>query len=511
MAEVLFLGGNKVRDIKDIIGTQYAAEMVLRFIDGSLEKWMLEEKSIYAKYLNSLSSIAKELNGKTITALRELFEIEATVEVISDQKKFEEALNSGTSTQYIVSKGTYFIPQTISLYRKVFLVGERKAEAIIETGYATQKSVLDNLNCVDIEIKVVQTSVDDLVVFLNNAEISTEEKLELINNVDEKEYTQDLLGIKIDCLLTLGEINEALACVEKISDDGDRLFYSFDINDRISNDRKALIEKYLKPAVEKGNTLAIQKYVLILKDGSKGQKKEAFSLLTTNSQNDAVLLNMLGDFYINGIGTKSDANKALEQYQAARQLLRAEDCEMKHSITGIANCYAALGKTEEAMEYYSMSSDCKMVRKVVKYYKDKGDVPQVISHYIKCKNLGDIEALIDLSEYLFSQGEAYKEQSLNYAIEYVRSQDGDRKKKKAILEKQMLYYDKKEKHQKDKIVCDRIEREAADNGFRITRTLCKVRDLGSKAGKVVVWAGGTVGATMISIILHDKWGKGGKA
>ena len=506
MAEVMFLGGDKVREIKDIIGTPYVAELVLRYIDGSLEKWMLEEKALYAEYLNNLSSIAKELNGTTIDALRKIFELDTNVEVVSNQKKFEEELSFGETTQYIITKGIYKIPQSISLCRKILLVGNIKDKAIIEVGYATQKSVLENLECIDIEIAVVQTSVDDLVDLLKNSEWSVERKIEYINSIDEDQYTQELIRIKIDCLLELGKINDALSYVEKITDDGERLFCAYDINDRISNERKVLIEKYLRPAVEKGNILAIQRYVVILRDGGQEQRKEAFSLLIENSKNNVVLLNMLGDFYLNGIGTKSDVKVALEQYQTARQLLKPEDGEMNHSITGIANCLMVLGKKEEAMEYYSMSTDCKMVRKVVKYYKEKGDVQQVICHYKKCKELGDVEALIDLSNYLFSKGEAYKEQSLNYAIEYVRSQDGNRKNKKDILEKQILYYYKKEKHQKEKIVCDRIEREAADNGFHITRRLCKVVDVGEKVTK---FAGGIVGG-VVAAMITDKLRKGGK-
>lgn len=86
---------------------------------------------------------------------------------------------------------------------------------------------------------------------------------------------------------------------------------------------------------------------------------------------EAILLNLLGDFYLKGIGVKSDIDAAVEKYEEARRLLSSGDLEMKHSITGIGNCLMAQGKKDEAMEYYSMSSDIDMVRKVVKYYKEK--------------------------------------------------------------------------------------------------------------------------------------------
>lgn len=507
MANVLFLGGSKVRELNDIIGTPYVAELVLRYIDGSLERWMEEEKTLNAEYLDKLTKVGKDINNKTINALSDIFNLDVKVEIISDQKTFEESITSGTNDQYIVSKGTYKISNSLSLNRKVLFVGTRKDDVQIEVGLSSQKTVLDNLKCMDIEIVIVKASVEDLVAYLLSCELSAEEKMKLINDVPEEKRSQDLIKVEIDCKLEVGEIDDALVLIEKITDEGERLFYLYDVNSRVSHDEKALIENYLRPAVDIGNVLAIQRYVLILKDGSKDQKKEALSLLEDNSIGNAILLNVLGDFYLNGIGMKSNAEKALEKYQKARELLDSNNPEMQHSITGIANCLTVLGKQEEAMDYYSMSTDSKMVRKVVKYYKDKGDVPQVISHYVKCKNLGDIDALIDLSNYLFNQGEAYKEQSLNYAIEYVRSQDGDRKKKKSILEKQMLYYDKKEKHQTEKKVCDRIEREAADNGFRISRFMCKARDVG---GKAVKWVGGTAGGALLTALVYKGLsGKGG--
>lgn len=132
----------------------------------------------------------------------------------------------------------------------------------------------------------------------------------------------------------------------------------------------------------------------------------------------------------------------------------------------------------------------------------------MISHFIKCKNLGDVDALLDLSNYLFTQGEAYKEQSLDYAIEYVRNADADTKKKKAVLEKQMLYYDKQEKHERDKIVCERIEREAADNGLHITRMKCKVKKTLKKVGTKVLTVGTGAGATVLAHIICVKLDNG---
>lgn len=511
MANVLFLGGSKVRELNDIIGTPYVAELVLRYIDGSLERWMEEEKTLNEEYLDKLSKVDKDINDKTINALRDIFNLDAKVEVLSDQKNFEEAIKSGINEQYIVTKGTYKISNSLSLNRRVRFVGTGKDDVKIEIGLSSQKTVLDNLECMDIEIVIVKVSEEDLVAYLLSCELSAEEKMKLINDVPEEKHSQDLIKVEIDCKLELGEIDDALVLIEKVTDEGERLFYLYDVNSRVSNDGKSLLEKYLRPAVDMGNVLAIQRYVLILKDGSKAQKKEALSLLEDNSTGNAILLNIHGDFYLNGIGIKSNAKNALEKYQKARELLDDNNPEMNHSITGIANCLTVLGKQEEAMAFYSMSTDSKMVRKVVKYYKDKGDVPQVISHYVKCKNLGDVDALIDLSNYLFNQGEAYKEQSLNYAIEYVRSQDGDRKKKKAILEKQMLYYYKKEKHQTEKKVCDRIEREAADNGFRISRFMCKARDVGGKAvGTVGVSLLSALGAALGAALLKEgPFGKGG--
>ena len=61
MANVLFLGGSKVRELNDIIGTPYVAELVLRYIDGSLERWMEEEKTLNEEYLDKIDEALNEI------------------------------------------------------------------------------------------------------------------------------------------------------------------------------------------------------------------------------------------------------------------------------------------------------------------------------------------------------------------------------------------------------------------------------------------------------------------
>lgn len=497
MAEVLFLGGNKVRSINDIIGTSYIEELLVYFVEGKLEKWMNEEKSSNMKFLEHLASINKDFSIDTIDKIKNLFDIKEAVTVISNQSEFELAMSDNETVRYILLGGHYSLTKGSIKETQKILVSLSDEKASIDVGRAFETKFKLFVEYTNIEVNFVNLTPADLVEYIKTNNLQLDEKLELINSIEVSNLTQELIALKVDCLLQLGEINEAITVINQIADDGEKFFCLYDARKRISNDensRKEIIDTYLKPAVSMGNVKAVAEYVLILKDGSKSDKKTAFETLDVHASKSAILLNLLGDFYLNGIGTKSDFQRAIEKYKAAMELLNSCEPEMNHAITGIGNCLMAQGKADEAMEYYSMSSDSEKVRQVVKYFKEKQDVPQVESHYIKCKNLGDIDAIYELSEYLYSQGEAYQTKSLDYAIEYVRMSDADVKKKKAILTKQILRYDKKEKHEKDKIVCNRIEKEAADNGLHITRTMCKVKNGAEQFGK---WAGTTVGGAVV--------------
>lgn len=496
MAEVLFLGGKKVRSIDDIMGTPHVEELFVYFIEGRLEKWMNEEKSSYLHFLEQLTLITKDFSVDTINQIKLLFGIKEELQVISNQRDFELAMSDNEIVRYVLQKGTYSIAKDIIADKSKVLVATTEAKPSIDVGCAFEKKFKTFVATSNVDVNYVNLTANDLTEYLKNHNLSIEEKLELVNSIDSSKITQELIRLKIDLLLQMGDdgILEAQSVAEQIADEGEKLFCLYDINYRLSNNQKECVDLYLKPAADKGNIDAIHTYALILKNGNKAEKKTVFDILETQAAKSAKLLNVLGDFYLNGIGTKSNTDMAIEKYKAAMELLSSSDAELSHSITGIGNCLMAQGKIDEAMEYYSMSSDSEKVLQVVKFYKDKQNIPQVESHYIKCKNLGYIDAIWELSEYLFSQGDAYQTKSLDYAIEYVRMPDADEKKKKAILTKQMLRYDKEEKHDKDKLICNRIEKEAADNGLHITRTMCKFKNGAEQFGK---WAGTTVGGAVV--------------
>lgn len=494
MAEVLFLGEKKVRSIDDIKGTPYVDELLVYFVEGKLEKWMNEEKSSYAHFLEQLALITKNFSLDTINKIKQLFDIKEGLQVISNQQEFEKAMAANETVHYVLLKGKYSIAKGMIADRKKVLSATTDAKPSIDIGHAFAKKFEEFVTTTNIEVNFVNLTPEDLTVYIKTNNLSLDEKIELINSIGSSEITKELLQLKIDLLWQNGEFDEAKNMAEQIPDEGEKLYCLYKINYKLTNNQKECVELYLKPAADKGNIEAVYVYALILKNGSKSDKELAVNILELNATKSAILLNLLGDFYINGIGTKSNIDVAIEKYKAAMALLNTDDAEMSHSVTGIGNCLMAKGNIDEAMEYYSMSSDSEKVLQVVKYYKGKQNVPQVESHYIKCKNLGYIDAIWELSEYLFSQGDAYQTKSLDYAIEYVRMPDADDKKKKAILTKQMLRYDKKEKHEKDKIVCNRIEKEAADNGLHVTRTMCKVKNGAEQFGK---WAGTTVGGAIV--------------
>lgn len=279
MAEVLYLGRKKVRSINDILGTPYIGELLVCFVEGKLEKWMNEERATYLKYLKKLALLDKKLCSDTIEQIKDFFEIGQDVKIIRNQREFEKAMEDEEITNFILLGGEYYMIRGKISKKSKILVGFENDKPIIDVGYTFEKKFGDLVDCVNVDLNSVRVSTEDLVVFIQTNNLSIEEKIELINGVEITESNQELIRIKIDCLQEKGEISEAIETIEELTDEGERLFYLFDIKDRSSDNRKELIEKYLKPAVDKGNIQAIEKYVKILKDGNKAQKKEAFDIL----------------------------------------------------------------------------------------------------------------------------------------------------------------------------------------------------------------------------------------
>ncbi len=510
MAELLFLGGNKMRTVQDIINSVELAELMVYFVEGKLEKWLNDKSDKNRDYIEKLADVDKEYSMNTVNKLKEIFNMDTNVIVVDSQKCFDEIGDDTNISCLLLVSGKYTLNNEQLISKKVKIVGPTRSKPIINIGMALKAKFETNVKAVNVDICYINKSAEDLVIYLKEANLSAEDKIRIIESSEVEKENQHILEIQIDCMLQLGKIEEAIEAIKKIENGGCRNLYLFDAYDRTSNDRKKLIDIYLKPAAESGNEEALRKYALYMKDGDKDDKKSAFNMLVNGAGVNPVLLNILADFYLQGIGTKSDVEAANKKYQEARQRLESNTPEMSHSVTGIGNCLMKLKKKDDAMKYYSMSTDCSKLQEVIEYYKGKKDVKQVIVHSKKCFEYGDIKALYDLSLWLFDRGDSYKKQSLDYAIEYVRAADGDIKKKKSLLEKQLLYYDKIEKHNKEKIECNRIEREASDNGIKLSKTINKVESIIKKSLSFIVKTAGGVAITAMTMDgLKKLDGKGG--
>lgn len=323
-----------------------------------------------------------------------------------------------------------------------------------------------------------------------------------------KNNSKDTILLDIDYKIRMGNLKEALELSQKLPDeDGTKSFYCYKINKESGKNIKEIINPYLKSAAEKGHRDAIVEYVLILKNGTKEERKEALKLLENFSKDDGPLLNLLGDFYLKGIGQKTDFQRAFETYKKALMYLKPGDTEINHSYTGMGDAQRGLGNEEESIKYYAMSTDWNKLLNVVNYYKDKKDVKSVINYYKKCASVGYIEALADLSEYLLKQQEkVYKDQSLDFAIEYVRNFNGDLKRKKRLLEKQLEYQYKCEKQQTNKVNCEKIEKEAANNGIHITYTSVRVKNVITKGVKgTLEMTGGLLLTQLVNNIFQSRF------
>ena len=493
MAEVLFLGGEKVRSLNDIIGTPYIAELLIYFVEGKLTRWMSENKSsdseVYLEQLNLIND--KDFSIDMVDKIQKIFDTKESVGVIKNQLEFEKAMADTETMQFILLGEKYsLLKGTIADKKKVF-VGLAAAKSTIDIGYALEKRFNELIELKNIQVDFNECStVEDIIASIKSDNLTGEAALEKINSIDASQYTQELIRLKIDILLQIPDWSESEVrnAIEQLSDIGEKNFCLYLLGDKKGENKEELAERYLRPALHTENIDIIYEYANILKDKNKEKQKNALETLEKHASKSPKLLNLLGDFYLRGIGAKSNIEMAIEKYEEARKYLNSDDKEIKHSFSGIGLAYKAQGKIDDAMSYYSMSSDKKLVREVVEYYKEKKDIVQVESHYQKLKELGECDALFELSVYLFDQGgESWKEKSLDYAIEYARMLDANIKKREAILNKQISYYYDKEKHDKEKNACDRIEREAADNGLHVTRNRSKMLDSAKEVGK---WAGG---------------------
>lgn len=519
MSEVIFLGNKKVYSIDDIKGTNYINDLVLLFLNGSLERW-LDEETQYKSYSEHLKKIPKEVTETAIEDISNLFDVSEKTKVIDSQNAFSEAINANREQQILLKRGRYVINGNIPKYTMLSVTVMELQETEIIVGYALKKKINEHFNS-NISIKYDDFTDEDIIAHIEDiiqekglGDFEQKEIKELFENFkgNEKKFNK----LRMDFFRRIGELEEALKYVECLSDEtGEKEFYYYNIYQELGNDEKDIVNKYLKVSAEKGYVESLVQYIPILKNGTKEDQKEARKLLENNVDKSVSLQILLADFYYRGVGGKRNLDKALEIYVNAERDIPEGSSDKSKIYTGIGDVYIAQKKQDEAMEYYGLSSEPKKVMEVVKYYKKKENIKLVIDFSEQCAGLGYVDALAELSEYLLNQQEEmYKDKSLDIAIDYVRNKEGNSERKKLLLEKQYAYQDKKEKNHSKKTNCERIEKEAADNGIRLSKTRIKVKEglkktivfLGTPTVTAIVTAGVGIGINKIK-----EKGKGGTA
>jgi tetratricopeptide (TPR) repeat protein len=180
----------------------------------------------------------------------------------------------------------------------------------------------------------------------------------LINDMPEKalefankglslsQEKESLIGVKVECLIQQGRIDESVAWLEKsISEDPSQIKYYSELTEILIKRDLKLAEVWFRKAlsVSPKNELILQAYARFLLDNNRNEEAlYRYTILTDIAPKDPSYLTLLGNVYLQ-LGLN---NKAFELYEKANNLAGEKQAWI---IANIGNLYANRGFYSKAI------------------------------------------------------------------------------------------------------------------------------------------------------------------
>lgn len=479
---IFYLGGRKITDIAEIKNGIDLVDLAQKFYNGTLEKWLAQKDE---KYRKDVASISKKGRQDEIKRLCKVFSLACDICMIREQSELDAFLSSETPNALII-QGSYSVKScplsgvkknlyALKVEKGPLSFWAEKADGVqLKIAYSAEEIVSWRVTLHNIQTELEEYSSED--IYIHGKKLycagSYGDAIRQYKRVEGKIQAPRFYIDMADAYGKKGDLEKAVSCLDKLPAAstfwGEAKYKKYELYQELGNEEKA--NQCLKEAASYQYPAAICVYAKKLLQGGKREQKEAFELLKGNRDTNGDTLLLLADCFLNGKGTAVDLEEARKCYQQAVELLGSDDGKKSAAYKGLGEICEKEKNMEQAAMYFLMTTDPISLLKAAEFYKKSREVNKAVEAYERAYGCGEKDAYYYIAELLFdSQDPSAKDRGKAYVIQYTDDGDGDKEKKKKILNKYLKYYRKIERDhdKKDRVNTNQLERIASENGIQI--------------------------------------------